>query len=119
MATAMRSREQREGLTTTYYPGTSDPLQAATINVEPGAEIRSMDFSLRPSGVFHIRGHISGLGPGPAGFGGAGMLGKGKSRFRAAMPERHGPGQSQSARSTMWQCDSGAGHALLCTLPHH
>src|SRR5713101_9785699 len=44
MAIAMGSREQREGLTTTYYPGTPDPLQAAAVYVEPGAEIRSMDF---------------------------------------------------------------------------
>src|SRR5258708_20372750 len=96
MATAMRSREQREGLTTTYYPGTSDALQAATINVEPGAEIRSMDFSLRPSGVFHIRGHISGLGPGPAGFGGAGMLRKGNNRFTPALPTRTPPAHTQA-----------------------
>jgi hypothetical protein len=88
MAIAMGSRERREGLTTTYYPGTSDPLQAAAVNVEPGAEIHSMDFSLRPSGVFHIRGHVSGLGPGPAGFGGAVMLRRGNSRLSAAMPER-------------------------------
>ena len=88
MAIAMGSRERREGLTTTYYPGTSDPLQAAAVNVEPGAEIHSMDFSLRPSGVFHIRGHVSGLSPGRAGFGGAVMLRRGNSRLSAAMPER-------------------------------
>src|SRR4029077_8595603 len=88
MATVMGGREEREGLTTTYYPGTSDPLQAAAINVEPGAEIRSMDFSLQPSGVFHIRGHVSGLNPGPAGFGGAVMLRKGNARLSSALPER-------------------------------
>jgi len=108
MATAMRSREQREGLTTTYYPGTSDPLQAATINVEPGAEIRSMDFSLRPSGVFHIRGHISGLGPGPAGFGGAVMLRKGNSRFSAAMPERTAAVKTEDGSFDIDQVASGS-----------
>ena len=40
MAFARNVREEHEGLTTTYYPGTSDPGQAATVNVEPGAEIR-------------------------------------------------------------------------------
>jgi hypothetical protein len=88
MATAMGSREGREGLVTTYYPGTTDPMQATAVNVEPGAEIRSIDFSLLPSGVFHIRGRVSGLSTGHAGFGGAVMLRKGNSRLSAAMPER-------------------------------
>jgi hypothetical protein len=108
MATAMGSREEREGLTTTYYPGTSEPLQAATINVEPGAEIRSMDFSLRPSGVFHIRGHVSGLGPGRAGFGGAVMLRKGNSRLSAAMPERTAPVKTEDGTFDIDQVASGS-----------
>jgi len=114
MATAMGGREEREGLTTTYYPGTSDPLQAATVNVEPGAEIRSMDFSLQPSGVFHIRGHVSGLGPGRAGFGGFGgfggavMLRKGNSRLSAAMPERTAPVKSEDGTFDIDQVASGS-----------
>jgi hypothetical protein len=108
MAIAMGSREQREGLTTTYYPGTPDPLQAAAVYVEPGAEIRSMDFSLRPSGVFHIRGHLSGLGPGPAGFGGAVMLRKGNSRLSAAMPERTAPVKSEDGTFDIDQVASGS-----------
>lgn len=88
MATALGTHEEREGLATTYYPGTTDPSQAATVNVEPGAEVRSIDFSLQPSGVFHIRGRISGLSTGRTGFGGAVMLRKGNSRLSAALPER-------------------------------
>jgi hypothetical protein len=108
MARAMGSRERREGLTTTYYPGTSDPLQAATINVEPGVEIRSMDFSIRPSGIFHIRGHVSGLGPGPAGFGGAVMLRQGNSRLTAAMPERTAAVKTEDGTFDIDQVASGS-----------
>jgi hypothetical protein len=108
MATAMGSREEREGLTTTYYPGTSDPLQAVTFNVEPGAEIRSMDFSLQPSGTFHIRGHVSGLGPGRAGFGGAVMLRKGNSRLTTAMPERTAAVKTEDGTFDIDQVASGS-----------
>jgi len=52
MAIAMGSREQREGLTTTYYPGTPDLCRRQPSMSNPGREIRSMDFSLRPSGSF-------------------------------------------------------------------
>jgi hypothetical protein len=108
MAFAMNGREEHEGLTTTYYPGTSDPVQAATVNVEPGAEIHSMDFSLRPSGVFHIRGHVSGLGPGRAGFGGAVMLRKGNSRLSAAMPERTAPVKTEDGTFDLDRVASGS-----------
>jgi hypothetical protein len=108
MAVAIGSREQREGLTTTYYPGTSDPLQAAAVNVEPGAEIHSMDFSLRPSGVFHIRGHVSGLSPGRAGFGGAVILRKGNSRLSAAMPERTAAVKTEDGTFDIEQVASGS-----------
>jgi hypothetical protein len=107
-AVAMGSREQREGLTTTYYPGTSDPLQAAAVNVEPGAEIHSMDFSLRPSGVFHIRGHVSGLSLGRAVFGGAVMLRQGNSRLSAAMPERTATVKSEDGTFDIDQVASGS-----------
>jgi hypothetical protein len=108
MAIAMGSREEREGLTTTYYPGTSDPLQAAAVNVEPGTEIHSMDFSLRPSGVFHIRGHVSGLGPGRMGFGGAVMLRQGNSRLSAAMPERTAAVKTEDGTFDIDQVASGS-----------
>jgi len=108
MATALASREEREGLATTYYPGTTDPLRAATVNVEPGAEVRSIDFSLQPSGVFHIRGRVSGLGPGRAGFGGAVMLRKGSSRLSAAMPERTAAVKSEDGTFDIDQVASGS-----------
>ena len=108
MAIAMGSREEREGLVTTYYPGTTDPLQAAAVNVEPGAEIRSIDFSLLPSGVFHIRGRVSGLSPGHAGFGGAVMLRKGNNRLSAAMPERTAAVKAEDGTFDLDQVVSGS-----------
>jgi hypothetical protein len=108
LATAIGGREEREGLATTYYPGTTDPLRAASVNVEPGAEMRSIDFSLQPSGVFHIRGHVSGLGAGRAGFGGAVMLRKGNSRLTAAMPERTAVVKSEDGTFEIDQVASGS-----------
>ena len=108
MATTMGAREEREGLATTYYPGTSDPLQAVAVNVEPGAEIRSTDFSLQPSGVFHIRGHVAGLSPGRAGFGGAVMLRKGNTRISTAFPERTAAVKSEDGTFDIDQVASGS-----------
>jgi hypothetical protein len=108
MATAMGSREGRGGLVTTYYPGTTDPLQATAVNVEPGAEIRSIDFSLLPSGVFHIRGRVSGLSTGHAGFGGAVMLRKGNNRLSAAMPERTAAVKAEDGTFDIDQVASGS-----------
>jgi hypothetical protein len=108
MAITMGSREEHEGLTTTYYPGTADPLQAVTVNVEPGAEMRSVDFFLRPSGVFHIRGRVSGVNPGRAGFGGAVMLRKGDSRLSAVVPERTAAVKSEDGTFDIDQVASGS-----------
>jgi hypothetical protein len=109
LATAIGSREEREGLATTYYPGTTDPLQAATVNVEAGAEMHSIDFSLQPSGVFHIRGRVSGLSPaGHAGFGGAVILRKGNSRLSAALPERTATVKSEDGTFDIDQVASGS-----------
>ena len=108
MAIAMGSRERRESLVTTYYPGTTDPMQATAVNVEPGAEIRSIDFSLLPSGVFHIRGRVSGLSPGHAGFGGAVMLRKGNNRLSAAMPERTAAVKAEDGTFDLDQVVSGS-----------
>ncbi len=81
-------QEEREGLLTTYYPGTADPSQATSLEVEPGGELRSIDFTLQPSGVFHIRGHVRGLSSGNGGLGGAVMLRKGNSKLTTMMPEK-------------------------------
>lgn len=108
LAMAMGDRERRESLVTTYYPGTTDPLQATAVSVEPGAEIRSIDFSLLPSGVFHIRGRVSGLSPGHAGFGGAVMLRKGNNRLSAAMPERSASVKAEDGAFDIDQVASGS-----------
>jgi hypothetical protein len=83
-------------------------MQATAVNVEPGAEIRSIDFSLLPSGVFHIRGRVSGLSPGHAGFGGAVMLRKGNNRLSAAMPERTAAVKAEDGTFDLDQVVSGS-----------
>ena len=83
------SHEEHEGLVTTYFPSTTDPALASAINIDPGAELHSMDLSLQPSGLFHIRGIVVGLNSTTTGFGGAVMLRKGTSRLTALMPEKN------------------------------
>src|SRR5262249_26050834 len=46
------------GYMITYYPGTIDPSTAATIDVQPGAELSTIDFSLRRQQLFHVRGRV-------------------------------------------------------------
>jgi len=82
------NREEREGLVTTYFPGTTDPSQAAFISVDPGAEVRSTDFSLQPSSMFHVRGRVTGISSANSRFGGAVMLKNGNGQLTAAMPEK-------------------------------
>ncbi len=81
-------REDREAMVTTYFPGTTDPAQAASVSVDPGAELHSMDFSIMPSGLFHIRGRVLGVSSGTSGFAGGVMLRKGNSRLMTMMPEK-------------------------------
>jgi Carboxypeptidase regulatory-like domain len=83
------NHEEREGLVTTYYPGTTDPAQAVGVNVEPGAETRSLDFSIQPAGVFHVRGHVLGVTSKDSRFGGAVMLKSANSRLTTMMPEKN------------------------------
>lgn len=42
----------------TYYPGTSDPTRATTIDLQPGAEVAGIDFILTPPKAYRIRGKI-------------------------------------------------------------
>lgn len=88
-ASVMGTHEQREGLVTTYYPGTTDPAQAVSVNVEAGAETRSLDFSIQPAGVFHIRGRVVGLNLKSSRFGGAVMLRSASGRVTTMMPEKN------------------------------
>jgi protocatechuate 3,4-dioxygenase beta subunit len=46
------------GLVLTYYPGSSDPSGALSIEVEPGSESGSIDFRLMPQPLFRIRGRV-------------------------------------------------------------
>jgi hypothetical protein len=85
---AMGVHEEREGLVTTYYPGTTDPAQAAAVNVDPGVEVRSLDFSLQPSGTFHVRGRVLGANSKDSRIGGGVMLRKGNGRLTALTAEK-------------------------------
>jgi len=44
---------------TVYYPGTTDPLRAATIEVGPGGEVPGIDFVLPDQQVFRVRGRLA------------------------------------------------------------
>ncbi|MGH9775569.1 MAG: carboxypeptidase regulatory-like domain-containing protein [Candidatus Acidiferrales bacterium] len=57
VATALASQDS--GYAPTYYPGTSDVGAAAVIQVKSGDEVSSVDFSLFPTPVFHIRGKVT------------------------------------------------------------
>ncbi len=50
--------DQDEVLTSTYYPGTTDPAAAAQLDVRPGDEIQGMDLTLRRMRGATIRGRI-------------------------------------------------------------
>ena len=82
---AQGNHEEREGLVTTYYPGTTDPSQAAAVSVDAGAEARSMDFSIQPAGIFHVRGHVLGINAHVSGFV---VLKSANGRLTAALPEK-------------------------------
>ena len=86
---AQGNYEEREGLVTTYYPGTTDPSQAAAVNVDAGAEARSVDFSIQPTGTFHVRGHLLGI-PKDATFSGTVLLRSANGRLATVLPEKQG-----------------------------
>jgi Carboxypeptidase regulatory-like domain len=83
------SSEPLANAVTSYYPGTTDAELATSLAVEPGSEVRSIDFSLLPAGTFHIRGHVAGLSKDSEknGFSGMVMLRKGGAKVSALMPE--------------------------------
>jgi hypothetical protein len=43
---------------TVYYPGTTDPLRAITIDVDPGGEVSGIDMVLPDQQVFRVRGRL-------------------------------------------------------------
>jgi hypothetical protein len=50
-----------EGYVRTYYPGSPDSAKAESITVKAGEEIPSMDFMLRPTPVFRVKGRVYNL----------------------------------------------------------
>ena len=52
------SNSSTENYPPTFYPNTSDPLKAAAIIVNPGDEIPSIDFLLKPTHVVTVRGKV-------------------------------------------------------------
>jgi hypothetical protein len=69
------STEERErfnpGYLPTYYPNTTDAAKAAAITVNPGDEIRSIDFMMRPGHLATVSGRVINtvLGASPTGSG--------------------------------------------------
>jgi Carboxypeptidase regulatory-like domain len=52
---------EKENYVRTYYPGSPDATKAETITVRSGEEIPSMDFLLRPTAVYRLKGHVTNL----------------------------------------------------------
>lgn len=55
----------KENYALTYYPGTYDATKAESITVKSGEEIPSMDFVMRPTAVYRVRGRVINLIPDP------------------------------------------------------
>jgi hypothetical protein len=57
------AKEERQrfnpGYLPTYYPNTTDPAKAQAISVNPGDEIRSIDFMLRPAHLVTVSGRVA------------------------------------------------------------
>ncbi|HBY59907.1 MAG TPA: hypothetical protein DEH78_08790, partial [Solibacterales bacterium] len=47
------------GYVTTYFPNGSEPSQAQVLLLEPGADLPGVDFSLKKTRVFSVRGRIA------------------------------------------------------------
>jgi hypothetical protein len=57
------------GYLPTYYPNTTDAAKAAAITINPGDEIRSIDFMLRPGHLVTVSGRVMNMVPGNSGGG--------------------------------------------------
>lgn len=55
----------RENYVLTYYPGAYDATKAQSITVKSGEEIPSMDFMMRPTPVYRVRGRVINTIPNP------------------------------------------------------
>jgi Carboxypeptidase regulatory-like domain len=84
--------DSQQSIPPVYYPGTTDPSQAAPLDVAAGAELRSMDFTLQAAPLFHIRGRVSGLTTtDPAGPRGAVMLRPGNGKVTSMVMQKSAP----------------------------
>jgi hypothetical protein len=52
------NEETDPGFVTTYYPNTPDASRAAAVELQPGAEVRGIDFTLTRDRKVHIRGRL-------------------------------------------------------------
>ena len=55
---AMEFDQLSESYVRTFYPGSTDPAKAEAVSVKSGEEIPSMDFMLRPTPVFRVKGRV-------------------------------------------------------------
>jgi Carboxypeptidase regulatory-like domain len=55
----------KENYVLTYYPGTYDATKAQSITVKSGEEVPSMDFMMRPTAVYVVRGRVVNTIPNP------------------------------------------------------
>lgn len=53
-------RVVHEAYQTVYYPGTVDPAQSIALNVEPGAELRGIDFRMVRTSAVRVSGRVTG-----------------------------------------------------------
>jgi hypothetical protein len=53
------SQQPDEDYVPTYYPGTTDAASAATVDVEPGAQIRGIDLALSKIRTVRVRGRVT------------------------------------------------------------
>jgi protocatechuate 3,4-dioxygenase beta subunit len=52
------NRQPDEDYAPAYYPGTTDPATAATVNVAAGAQLRGLDFALSKIRTIRIKGRV-------------------------------------------------------------
>jgi hypothetical protein len=85
------SKEERQrfnpGYLPTYYPNTTDPAKAQAISANPGDEIRSIDFMLRPAHLVTVSGKVINNIPATSDIGGDVRLEPRRPGLADAVPE--------------------------------
>ncbi|HTQ57296.1 MAG TPA: carboxypeptidase-like regulatory domain-containing protein [Bryobacteraceae bacterium] len=59
MATRVAAKTAGESYVATYYPGVTDPGNATLLELEPGTQLRGMDFTLSKARSVTVRGHLN------------------------------------------------------------